>query len=166
MRLAVVLLCFATLGCDPDSTGPSNAEDWEAYPASEVRFEGPAPTIGAFLAPVSELPGLRAVVVISNVGSDSLRVYFGPCDFGLRLYSSPLLLGSPIWDNRVDGCDAVLFWLDVPPGESRTKPMWAYLDPAQLSSKVPSGRYNAAVTWRTSLQSRVRMVLAGEVVIP
>ena len=166
MRRYVALLGFASLGCAPDTTGPGHDERWESYPSSEVRFEGPTPRISAFLAPLSELPGLRAVVIITNPGSDSLRVYYGPCDFGMRLYSSPSLIGSPNWDNRVDGCDAVLFWLDVPPGESRTKPMYAYVDPAQLANNLPSGRYHAAVTWRTSLKSRVQMVPAGEVIVP
>jgi hypothetical protein len=123
--------------------------------------------MAAFLSPASENPARRrAVVVFTNSARDSLRVYYGPCDFGVRLYPNPVFIGAPLWDKRVDSCDAVLLWLDVPPGESRTKPMFAYVDHSAVGKQIRSGRYHAAVTWRPNPESRVRMIAAGTIDIP
>lgn len=93
-----------------------------------------------------------------------MRIVAGFLCFGLRLYSSPSLLGSPVWHNYTDACDLVGLWLDVAPGESQTKPISAYVDPAQ--STLPAGHYYVALTWRTSVKSRVRFVSAGEIDVP
>lgn len=162
MRMCV-LLFVAALGCALDSSGPSDREYWDAYPWSVVRIEGPSPTIAAFLAPASDMPGLqRSVIVVTNPGPDSLRLFFGPCDFGLRLYQNASLQGAPVWDNRVGSCDAVLHWLDVPPNETRSLPVWGFLNAVDLSGELRPGRYFVAVTWRSPTRRTVQVVPAGE----
>ncbi len=128
-----------------------------------MRIEGPSPAIAAYLAPASEVPGLqRSVIVVTNPGPDSLRLLFGPCDFGLRLYQNASLQGAPVWDNRVDSCDAVLKWLDVPPNETRSLPVWGFLNCVDLSDRLRPGRYFVAVTWRPPTHRKVQVVPAGE----
>ena len=167
MRQAVMVLCLVALGCAPATTGSSSAEYWDAFPWSEVQFEGPAPLISAFLTPATENPRFhRAVLVFTNTAPDSLRVLYGDCDFGLRLYPNASFIGSPVWDSRIDACDLLLRWIDVPPGETRTRVVFAYVDPVDAAKRVSPGHYYAAVTWRSSRKSLVRTVPAGEVSIP
>ena len=167
MRYVVVYLSVLALGCAPATTSSSSSEYWDSFPWSEVWFEGPVPRIAAFLTPATGNPRFhRAVLVFTNPAPDSSRVLFGDCDFGLRLYSNASFLGAPVWDNRIDACDLILHWVDVPPGETRSRAVSAYLDPVDVAQRVAPGRYYAAVTWRPSLESLVRTVPAGDVLIP
>lgn len=165
MRGLVASLLLVASSC---SSPTSPAMDyWDSYPWSPVRITGPSPTFSAFLAPLEAPQGFfGSVLVVTNTTHVPIQLHFGPCDFGLRLYSNDIFVGSPSWDNRPPGppgCDAILLWLEIPPGETRTKPVFGFVNPTTLADSLPSGTYYAAVTWRSSPAGRVHLVPAGKI---
>ena len=171
MVFAVRRLCLAlallSLGVACRNASEPTGKDWDAYPWDNVRFEGPEPRFSAFLAkaePAVYMPGyLSAVLIASNDHDTASSTYFGPCSFGLRLYISPQFFGDPVWDNRVDGCEVPLFFISLAPGETKSRTLWAALNPTVLADSLPAGEYHVAVTWRRAPGARMQLIPSGRV---
>ncbi len=67
----------------------------------------------------------------------------------------------PVWDDRVEACDMPLYILTVPARSSVVRLVNAALQPSSLADTLPAGRYWVTVTWRRSIDERVREIPAG-----
>lgn len=126
----------------------------------------PAVQLSARVVPIDSARDFQGILIFHNSGRDSVRVTFGSCSFGLRLYRDSLLHTPPLWDNRpapnVD-CTLEGHLLMLAPGERREHVVW--LARGVVAGAPPPGRYAATITWRPTTTAPVRDVPAGSVVM-
>lgn len=157
MRLLLINLAIGLTACSyaPVESLPEGAQH------SAVHVEGPVPSISAFLAPLGE-PGYEAaVIVVTNPAPVPVRVLYGACSFGLRLYSNASLRGTPAWELRPDGCEAALYFLEVPSRETRTRQAGMYLSRSDIRAVLDPGEYHAAVVWHGRDTGRTHLIPVG-----
>ena len=137
---------------------------WNGWPWMEARIP-PQVQLSATVVPTDSARDLQGTLAFRNVGRDSVRIMFGDCSFGLRLYPDSSLR-PPLWDNRpapnVD-CTLEGHVLLLGPGERREQLVWLMRD--VRAGSPPSGRYSATITWRASAEAPIQNVAAGIVVI-
>jgi hypothetical protein len=159
-------MCSLSTGCGATFIAPEDFASWDVYPREVLRISGPTPRFAAFLAPFDEVRGAqRSVIIATNSGSTTSHLFYGPCAFGLRLYTTDAFNTPPVWDNRRDGCDLIGISLDIPAGETRTRPVYGFIQSDALADSLPPRWYYAAVTWRSGIDSPVHVVPAGSIYI-
>jgi hypothetical protein len=161
-----LVLMSLSIACGATVIAPEDFAPWNAYPDEATYISGPTPRFIAFLAPFDQILGVqRSLIVATNSGSTTTQLSYGPCSFGLRLYTTEAFNTPPVWDNRRQGCDLIRISLDIPPGETRTRPMYGFIWPDVLADRLPPRWYYAAVTWRSALNAPVQVVPAGSIYI-
>jgi hypothetical protein len=166
--LAAVIAFSLTQACRSTSPAPPppDVRDWNAWPWMSAEIP-PQVQLSARAVPTSTAPEhFQGILTFRNAGTDSARVTFGACSFGLRLYRDSSFDRPPLWDNR-PGPNAVCILIGelvtLGPHEQRDRVLsWA---PGVLARAPAPGRYVAAVTWRPSEKAPIRNVAAGLVVI-
>jgi hypothetical protein len=122
--------------------------------------------LSAKTVPTDSGRAFQAVLVFRNLGPDSVRVRFGSCSFGLRLYRDNSLRAQPLWDNRPApnvACTLEGRELTLGPDEQRERVV--LLGVGLLMQPPPPGQFFATIAWRPSNEATVREVAAGSVVI-
>jgi hypothetical protein len=126
----------------------------------------PPVQLSASIVPIDSGRNFQGILMFHNSGRDSVRVTFGSCSFGLRLYRDSLLHAPPLWDNRpAPNADCTLegHVLMLGPDERREHVVRFIRD---VFARPPQpGRYAATITWRPSTAAPIRDVVAGNVVI-
>lgn len=147
----------------PPPTKPQRTQaEWDFWPWDAVRFTGPA-TMGALMKP-DTIPGRVLVSLTARpTASDSVRLEYGGCSFGVRLYRDSALTNPPVWDNRLPpnaGCFAVLIFESVRAASPLSLRIGA-VNTSTLSDSLSAGRYWAAITLK--MDGSVRLIPAGTV---
>jgi hypothetical protein len=149
------------------STPPApDVRYWNWWPWESAVIP-PQVQLSASVVPTDTAPEyIQGILTFRNAGTDSARVTFGTCSFGLRLYRDSLFDGPPLWDNRPGpNVDCVGFGYIVTLGPNEQRDRVFSTVPGVLARVPAPGRYVAAVTWRPSEKAPVRNVPAGRIVI-
>jgi hypothetical protein len=127
----------------------------------------PSVQLSARAVPVGATRAFHGILVFRNTSSDSVRVRFGSCSFGLRLYADdPALRTEPLWDNRPGpNADCTLEGHEVTLGPKEQRERVVSLGFGLLTQLPAPGQFFATITWRASSDAPVRDVPAGRVVI-
>jgi hypothetical protein len=151
-------------GCRLAAQAP-RGRDWNAWPWMSAQIPSPV-ELSAKAVPTDSGRAFQGVLIFHNSGPDSVRVRFGSCSFGLRLYRDNSLRAQPLWDNRPApnaACTLVGHELTIGPDEQRE---WVVLLGFGLLTQPPApGQFFATITWRPSNETTVREIAAGSVVI-
>lgn len=142
-----------------------SARDWNTWPWMTAQIP-PSVQLSAKVVPTDSGRAFEGVLILRNPGPDSVRVKFGSCSFGLRLYHDSSQWAQPLWDNRPEpyaGCTLEGRELILGPHEQREHVV--SLGFGLLTQPPAPGRFFATVTWRPSSEAAVREVAAGSVVI-
>ena len=157
----VALLVFANR---VSSQGASSL-DWNAWPWMDAQIPS-AVQLSASVVPIDSGRDFQGILIFHNSGRDSVRVLFGSCSFGLRLYRDSLQHAPPLWDNRpAPNADCTLegHVLMLGPDERREYVVRFIRD---VFARPPlPGRCAATITWRQSKAAPIRDVVAGNLVI-
>ena len=158
---AVGLLAFTSRASAQATGGP----DWNAWPWMSAQVPAQI-ELSAKAVATDSAPGFHAILILRNAGSDSVRIRFGSCSFGLRLYRDNAFRAPPLWDNRPGpnvACTLEGHELRLGPNEQRAQVV--SMGYGLLKQPPGPGRYFASITWRPSGETPVRDVAAGGVVI-
>ncbi len=161
-RWRVGLAC-AGLGCaglacaEPASPPPGG---WDAWPVMGTQITGRAVLTGTN----ADSAGRRLVrLFAASAGPDTVRLDYGSCSFGLRLYRDSTFVAPPVWDSRPAPntmCTLIAYVTVLPPA-ARGLLNSEQLPVDSLRRAVPAGRYFLAITWRADRRAPVQRVPAG-----
>jgi hypothetical protein len=161
LAAVVALLVLASRASAQAASGP----DWDRWPWMDAQI----PTLvqlSASVVPIDSGRDFQGILIFHNSGRDSVRVTFGSCSFGLRLYHDSLQHTPPLWDNRPapnSGCTLEGHVLMLGPDERREHVVRFIRD---VFARPPlPGRYVATITWRPSNAASIRDVAAGNLII-
>jgi hypothetical protein len=164
-RIALAAVIGLAALANRASAQASGRPDWNAWPWMDARIPPPV-QLSASVVPIDSGRDFQGILIFHNSGRDSVRVMFGSCSFGLRLYRDSLLHTPPLWDNRpAPNADCTLegHVLMLGPDERREHVVW--FAHSVVARAPPAGRYSATIVWRPSTAAPVRDVAAGNVVI-
>jgi len=122
--------------------------------------------LSARVIPTDSGRAFQGMLILRNASRDSVRVKFGSCSFGLRLYHDSSQWAQPLWDDRPEpyaACTLEGRELILGPHEQRDQVV--SLGFGLLTRPPAPGRFFATITWRRSSEAAVREVAAGSVVI-
>jgi hypothetical protein len=142
-----------------------SGRDWTAWPWMSAQIPLRV-QLSARTVSTDSGRGFQGVLIFHNTSPDSVRVRFGSCSFGLRLYTDSSLHSQPVWDNRPGpnaDCTLELHEVMLAPKEQRERVV--SLGYGLLAQPPAPGRFFATITWRPSNDAPVRDVAAGNVVI-
>lgn len=157
--VGLLLVVHRTWAQSPDG------RDWNTWPWMDAHIPPPV-QLSARTASIDSARDFQGFLILYNPGRDSVRVTFGNCSFGLRLYRDNSLHTPPLWDNRLrPNVDCTLEGrsLTIGPGERREHVVW--IARAMVAQAPLPGRYAATITWRPSTTAPVQDVPAGIAVI-
>ena len=142
-----------------------SSRDWNRWPCMSAQIPASVQLSGRVISTDSGR-AFQSIIVFRNPGPDSVRVRFGSCSFGLRLYRDSSLRAEPVWDNRPvpnAGCTLEGHELWLGPNEQREQAVSLGFD---LLMQPPKGPFFATITWRPSSEAPTRDISAGAIVIP
>lgn len=153
VKIALMFLAISTAGC-ADTTAP----DLGGMPVFDVDVPG---SIGISARSAMVNDTVSVFVDFQNTGPDTAVVLSGDprCSFGVRgVHSSGMT-----WDNRLppnSGCADVGYGLIVPPGTTRSEPVYGTTG-TDLRAQVLPGSYRITVFIRIAKQ--LRSYAAGQI---
>ena len=151
--------------CRPTSPIP-DVPDSNAWPWMSAQIPAEVELSARVLSTDTAPEHFQGILTFRNAGRDSVRVTFGACSFGLRLYRDSSLNGQPQWDNRPGpNVDCLMIGYDVTLGPSEQRDRVLSSAPGVLARIPAPGRYAAALPWRPSVNAPIRTVAAGSLVI-
>jgi hypothetical protein len=144
---------------------PPDVRGWSAWPWMSAEIPRQVHLSARVVQTDTAPERFQAILTLRNTGTDSTRVTFGACSFGLRLYRDSSFDRPPLWDNRPGtnaDCILVGYVVTLGPNQQRDR----VLSSGVLAIAPAPGRYVAAITWRPSDKAPIQNVAAGRVVIP
>jgi hypothetical protein len=165
-RGLAILCTLLVLRGTPLAGQAGGARAWNGWPWMSAEIP-PSVQLSARTVLIGATRAFQGILVFHNTSSDSVRVRFGSCSFGLRLYADDTGLGSqPLWDNRPGpNADCTLVGHEVMLGPKEPREQAVSFGFGLLTQPPAPGRFFATITWRPSNDAPVRDVAAGWVVI-
>lgn len=164
-RTALGALVALFVPANRASAQAGSGPDWDAWPWMDAQIPPPV-QVSASVVPIDSGRDFQGILIFHNSGRDSVRVTFGSCSFGFRLYRDNLQHAPPLWDNRPvpnAACTLEGHVLMLGPEERREYVVRFIRD--VFARPPPPGRYAVTITWRQSKAAAVRDVVAGNLVV-